>query len=957
MKSNLMQLIVLFAVATNVLAVKEYLFKTCDSSGFCNRNKHFASSIKQLAHDYIPKYSVSPGLSFTGDDDDFILSGVISKLLPTTGEVLLPFKLSLLEGNNLRITIDEARDILLDDLKSDGLLTHRRYNETSSWAFTKEKLPYVSRSNIDIKHTENSVQLNYGTDLDYTLELQFYPIKLTILYKSEVLVIVNDQNFLNLEHFRSKTSSSDLHPEESDFNLFHDSFEDSSKDKIPFGPESIGLDFTLNNFTHLYGVPEHADTFNLKDTTSNEPYRMFNVDIFEYDLDSRMPMYGSIPLLLAVKPEASVGIFWINGADTFVSIEKSDDRSSSHWVSENGVLDFMIIIDRTPELVNKNYGLITGYSVLPQMFALGYHQCRWNYNDVRDVLEINELMDTHQIPYDTIWLDIEYAESKKYFTWLPENFPDPNLMLEKLDRTGRNLVVIVDPHIKTGYNVSDGLVAKKITMNNFENETYYGHCWPGESVWIDTLNKNSQQYWDLLFQWGSYFMGKEATNIHLWNDMNEPSVFNGPETTSPKDNIHAGGWEHRSIHNLYGLSYHEATYDSLLKRQENSNRQRPFILTRSYFSGSQRTAAMWTGDNMCRWDHLKASIPMILTSNVVGMPFAGADVGGFFGNPSEELLTRWYQTGIWYPFFRAHAHIDSLRREPWMPGDPYTSIIRDAIKLRYSLLSVIYTAFREASLTGAPIIRPLFYDNLENQESYDIEDEFFVGNSGLLVKPVTDEGVSSIDIFIPSTEKYYDFTNGVYTGNVIQLKEPRYISKEVTLEDTPVFLRGGSIIERKERYRRLSKLMRNDPYTLIIALDDTCGAHGKLYIDDGESFAYENGEYLDIIFSLHGGFKLHSQVKSPDENFQKSITAGIEKIIILSDRLSKAQEIIIEQNGNEIASNYTLDYTKNKLIINRLPLRINSDWSVSFVFGDNNSCEPTQRGYFSKFQSCLSLLG
>lgn len=117
-----------------------------------------------------------------------------------------------------------------------------------------------------------------------------------------------------------------------------------------------------------------------------------------------------------------------------------------------------------------------------------------------------------------------------------------------------------------------------------------------------------------------------APNIHLWNDMNEPSVFNGPETSAPKDNLHFGQWEHRSIHNVFGLSYHETTFNSLLNR---SPEKRPFILTRSYFAGSQRTAAMWTGDNMSKWEYLKISIPMVLTSNVVGMPFAGADVGGF----------------------------------------------------------------------------------------------------------------------------------------------------------------------------------------------------------------------------------------------------------------------------------------------------------------------------------------
>lgn len=187
--------------------------------------------------------------------------------------------------------------------------------------------------------------------------------------------------------------------------------------------------------------------------------------------------------------------------------------------------------------------------------------------------------------------------------------------------------------------------------------------------------------------------------------MNEPSVFNGPETTMPKDNLHYGNWEHRDVHNLYGLTFHNATYHAVLDRLPRAKQQRPFVLTRAFFAGSQRTAAMWTGDNEAKWDHLEQAFPMLLAQGIAGMPFAGADVGGFFGNPSKELLTRWYQAGAFYPFFRAHAHIDARRREPYLAGEPYVSIIRDAIRLRYQLLPAWYTAFHRASWEGMPILR------------------------------------------------------------------------------------------------------------------------------------------------------------------------------------------------------------------------------------------------------------
>ncbi|KAK6458744.1 glucosidase II [Scheffersomyces xylosifermentans] len=896
-----------------VAAVKDYLFKNCENSGFCHRNKHYADQISSLGSEYKSDYSIDANsVEVISGPDKFFIQGQIVKVLPNLPEekVVLPLKISVLEGNNIRIQVDEAKREAINI--ANKFINHQRYNETSNWAFVNQELQYVKTEDADLKKSDTKFSITYGKSKEYVAELEFYPIKLTVYHLGEAQVVVNDRGFLNVEHWRPKDANADhLSPQESDFNMFQDDFKDSKEDSLPLGPESIGLDFTFKNFRNLYGIPEHADTLNLKDTTeSNNPYRLFNVDIFEYETDSRLPMYGSIPLLLAVKPALSVGLFWINSADTFINVDKSNSTkdSKTHWVSENGVIDFIILIGSTPAEINKNYGAITGYTQLPPLFSLGYHQCRWNYNDEKDVLDINSLMDQHQIPYDTIWLDIEYTDSKKYFTWQEDKFPDPEGMLKELDLTGRNLVVIIDPHIKTGYDVSNQLEKKKICMNDPSNSSYHGHCWPGESVWIDTLNPSSQSFWDSKFSWDkkNKFTGGESTNLHLWNDMNEPSVFNGPETSSPKDNLHYGGWEHRSVHNIYGLSFHEATFNSLVKRLDGHTRERPFVLTRSYFAGSQRTAAMWTGDNMSKWEYLKISIPMILTSNVVGMPFSGADVGGFFGNPSKELLTRWYQTGIWYPFFRAHAHIDSRRREPWVPGEPYTSVIREALNLRYSLLPVFYTAFYESSTNGSPIMKPIFYESLNNLESYSIEDQFFIGSSGLMVKPVTDENANDITIYIPDTEIYYDFTNGDLSKvGWYNVRKPGYIRKDVTLHDIPVLIKGGHIIARKERYRRSTKLMANDPYTIVVALDKYGHAEGNIYIDDGESFGYStSGESINvhIKYSKDG---LTAHVNGSNKEYINSLgNIGIEKIIIISPF---------------------------KLIIENPKLKINSDWSIQII--------------------------
>ena len=538
-----------------------------------------------------------------------------------------------------------------------------------------------------------------------------------------------------------------------------------------------------------------------------------------------MTLYGSIPFMQAHKKDSTVGVFWLNAAETWVDVVKSkknpkaistETRSThTHWFSESGLFDVFVLPGPTAGQVYQQYGALTGFTTLPPAFSLAYHQCRWNYVSQDDVKDVDRKFDQFDIPYDVIWLDIEYTDGKKYFTWDPLTFSDPVDMQNHLAMRDRKLVVIIDPHIKNeaGYKINSQLDEKGLAVKDKEGaKSYDGWCWPGSSHWIDAFNPAAVSWWKQLFDIKKFPFATK--NLHIWNDMNEPSVFNGPETTMPKDNIHHDSWEHRDVHNLNGMTFHNATYEGLVARFGKGNEMRPFVLTRSFFAGSQRTAAMWTGDNGADWDHLAQAFPMILNQGISGMPFAGADVGGFFGNPSKELFTRWYQAGAFYPFFRGHAHIDAKRREPYIVEEPYRSIVRDAIRLRYSLLPVWYTAFQRASVEGMPVIRPHFVEFPNDEAGFAIDDQFFLGDSGILTKPVVKEGADSVDIYIPDDEPYYDYTNyAVYKGRG-QKRIP------APLDSIPILTRGGHIFPRKDRHRRSSGLMKYDPYTLVVSINN-----------------------------------------------------------------------------------------------------------------------------------------
>lgn len=912
------------------LAVKHYLFRECEQNPFCKRNRHIAdvaSSALEGGNFWESPYHVELASVSAAKDGSSAITGQILKSAPT-GFVTLPFTLSFLKSGIVRFTLDEERrkDGKITLPKENSQLRKERYNGLDEWALVKENIELADGTSIDIKQIEDDLKISYG-DGNY-LFLQAKPFSIKFYRKGELQVVLNERGLLNMEHWRpqppqpkegeEKVRDPELFEYELEDGAWEDTF-DGRTDKKVRGPESIALDVSFIGYKHVYGIPEHADSLSLRETRGKsegdhkEPYRLFNVDIFEYENDSPMAMYGSIPFMQAHKRGGSAGIYWNNAADTYVDIVKTkpgNDKllsilqsTQTHWISESGLLDVFIMLGDTPSDINLQYGSLTGYSMLPQTFAIGHHQCRWNYNDKSDVLTVNKKFDKHSIPYDVIWLDIEYTDDKKYFTWNERAFPDHGDMLKKLDKTKRKLVAIIDPHIKAtkGYKPFETLDSKNLAIRTPDNKPYHGHCWPGESIWIDSLNPEARKFWEIWFGKDQLWTGK-ADNLHIWNDMNEPSVFNGPETTIDKNTVHYGGWEHRDVHNLYGMTYHNATVDAMNKRYE--NKQRPFVLTRSYFAGSQRSAAMWTGDNMAKWEYLKIATPMILTSGVSGMPFSGADVGGFFGNPSQELLTRWYQAGAFYPFFRAHAHIDAKRREPYLLGAPYTGIIRSAIQLRYRLLPTFYTAFYLASIDGSPVLKPLYYVAPDNENTFAIDDEFFVGDSGILVKPVTDESATSVNIYIPDEELYYD-----YESPEKMFKGIGYHKVDAPLEKIPYLLRGGHIHARKDRARRSSTLMKYDPYTLVVSIDSKGKASGEVYIDDGESYEYQSGEYLrpQFTFDVNTG-TFESGISESDEIVTTPYLESlwVEKIIIVGADSSKipkgtavVTETVIDKNEQE----------------------------------------------------------
>lgn len=588
---------------------------------------------------------------------------------------------------------------------------------------------------------------------------------------------------------------------------------------------------------NYYGLGDKAGPMNRR----NRAFTNWNTDEFGWQ-ESSDPLYKTIPFFIGLRKGAAYGVFFDN---TYRSVFDFGKESQDYFSfgAEGGELNYYFIAGPEPKRIIEEYTAMTGRSPLPPLWTLGYQQSRYSYYPEARAREIVKTLREKKIPADAIYFDIDYQQGNAPFTINREYFPTFEKMIADFRAQGMHTILITDLHIKKDLNHDyapyDSGVKNDVFVKNPDGSVFVGVVWPGPSVFPDFTLSRVRDWWGGLY--GDFVrMGAAG----FWNDMNEPSLFERADKTMPLDTVHrlddGTTLDHRAIHNVYGMQNVRATYEGVRKLKPE---ERPFVLTRAAYSGAQRYAATWTGDNSSTWNHLKMSTPMLLSMGISGYPLVGDDIGGFAGSPTADLLTRWFEVGALNPIYRDHTAKDTADQEPWVHGPEHEAIRRKYIDLRYELMPYLYTAIEEASRTGVPLMRPVFLEYPQASEFYGDNRDFLFGRD-FFVAPVTTEMVDAEEIALPPGE-WYDF----WTNTKLSSKEK--FSLRPRLDEMPLYVRAGAIVPMQPLVQYTGE-KPNGPLELRVylpagAMGNDC--RGALYQDDGHTFAYQKGEFLRVNYS------------------------------------------------------------------------------------------------------------
>lgn len=728
-----------------------------------------------------------------------------------------------------------------------------------------------------------------------------------------------------------------------------------------FEPQYLRVKTALPANANIYGLGEHTNPFRLP--SANTTLTLWSRDA--YGTPNNTNLYGNHPIYFEHRPTGTHGVFLLNSNGMDVKLT----NGSLEYNVIGGVLDFYFLAGSTsdPAAVARQYAQVVGTPAEVPYWSLGFHQCRFGYQNYIAVADVITNYSAANIPLETMWTDIDYMYKRRVFTVDPQYFPLSRMreIVSYLHSHDQQYILMTDPAVAyipgQSYGPYDRGTVADVWLKAQNGSDSLGVVWPGVVVYPDWFNPNTQAYWTNEFQ--LFYNPTNGIDIDgAWIDMNEPSSFcnspcadpfqqamqqqlppnrtslppdpnapifvNSTNMMSKRDNVlnppyainnaagdlsnktapttakHANGLIEYDTHNLYGEMMSVATHDAVLARRPGN---RTFVITRSTFAGAGKHVGKWLGDNLSLWEHYRISISGILGfASVYQVPMVGADICGFGDNTTETLCARWGMLGAFYPFMRNHNQDSSIAQEFYL-WPSVTKAAQNAIDIRYRLMDYIYTAFHQANTDGTPVLQPLWFPYPKDPKTYDIDLQFLYGNS-VLVSPVTEENATSVSIYLPH-DIFYNFTSLAPvqgTGSMITLDN-------VPFTEIPLHIRGGTILPLRAQSAMTTKQLRTHDFEFVVAPGMDGTAQGQLYVDDGVSIiqpkttevkmTYKNG-----IFTVNGKFGFQTGVKASVVRF-----LGVKKaptVVMVNFKVVGQGQVSYDAQNQVLDVNVGLNFTQ-----------------------------------------------
>jgi len=584
-----------------------------------------------------------------------------------------------------------------------------------------------------------------------------------------------------------------------------------------------------------------------------------NTDNYRYD-DPKVPMYVSIPFFMGLHHQKAYGLFFNNSYRSVFNFGASNRRFAS-FSFDGGALDQFFIFDASIGKILEHYTSLTGRMPLPPRWSLGYQQSRCSYYPEEQVMFIANTFRAKRIPLDGIVLDADYLHKYQPFRINRERFPDLRRLADTLRAMNIELTASVNPGIAIDdtYEQYRSGLKEDVFLRYADGELWVADIAPNTNHFVDFSDPRGRRWW--IDNMKLY----QDLGIHgLWNDMNEPAIdgqampdnvlfdFDGQKTSALE------------AQNYYGMLMARAAYESA--EQYGGNR-RPFVLSRSGFAGIQRYAAVWSGDNQAKDEHILLGALLINQMGLSGVPFTGPDLGGYIGDGNKDLFRRWVEVGVFAPYLRNHRGQFAAANEPWAYGEEVEAISKSYIGFRYELMPYLYSTFYEAAETGMPVSRSLSIDYSFDANVFkpDFQYEFLFG-PGLLVNPMTSKEESK-STYLPDGAWYDLFTDERLDGGRVHTAD--YAGHRI-----PIFAKASAIIPMQGS----AQSTRDDPGPVLYVHVFNGAEHSEFvyYDDDGETLNYRKGQFRKRVITFDPGDRQLS-FSRPDGGF----TARFPKIKVI----------------------------------------------------------------------------